>query len=273
MCFPGRLRPTRTQRCISVQINDTNHHLPRMKGGMNTRTSQSMNGQLSRTSARRSGPQQWRFVIDASMLEIILPTTTDPSGGKSEMIDPTKMKTFTVEYLELSKPNGIWATQSHNQEKLTRASETTDNVYLIFSANKSGEYVGYARMISPITDNEAVTLKAPTCPAPISRSQNNIEMKLTPATATAPQGLIINDSTRGAIFWKMEYSEGENEEHYSNKRVKAPDSPVLEAQSFGRPFGIEWNSTDRVPFCRTRGLRNPDYGLKLPSHCDSAAEL
>lgn len=53
------------------------------------------------------------------------------------------VKSLTVQDLEASVRNGIWATQSHNEVALNRAYDETDNVYLIFSANKSGEYFGW----------------------------------------------------------------------------------------------------------------------------------
>ncbi|KAG6898403.1 hypothetical protein C0992_004114 [Termitomyces sp. T32_za158] len=52
--------------------------------------------------------------------------------------------------LDFSKENGLWATQRHNEEILDQAFRTSQNVYLIFSANKSGEFYGYARMAGPI---------------------------------------------------------------------------------------------------------------------------
>jgi len=52
------------------------------------------------------------------------------------------VKSLTVQDLEASVRNGIWTTQSHNESILNRAYEQVDNVYLIFSANKSGEYFG-----------------------------------------------------------------------------------------------------------------------------------
>lgn len=103
----------------------------------------------------------------------------------------------------------------------------------------------------PTTDKKAVTMKLSTCPVPISRSQDDVEIKLTTATVTASRGLIINDSTRATIFWKTECSEGVNEEHYGDKCLEAPDGDMLQACSFGRSFG---------PFGRTHGLRNPWNG-------------
>lgn len=91
----------------------------------------------------------------------------------------------------------------------------------------------------------------------------------TPATEFAPKGRIIDDSARGTIFWEADI---EDEDHAPavdgeveiDGEVKdaegneAEDAAALsENQPFGKPFKIEWLSTNRLPFYRTRGLRNP----------------
>ncbi|KAJ5555446.1 Nucleotide-binding alpha-beta plait [Penicillium sp. DV-2018c] len=165
------------------------------------------------------------------------------------------VKSLTVEDLELSKKSGIWATQPHNEAAMNQAYETADFVYLIFSANKSGEYFGYARMISPINDDEQLALEMPLRPEPPTGGPDDLDITLTAATSTAPQGRIINDSARGTIFWEVESSEDEEGDAHSEKSVE-PEDPE-EEQTFGNPFRIQWISTERVPFHRTRGLRNP----------------
>jgi hypothetical protein len=49
--------------------------------------------------------------------------------------------------LDLSVETGLWATQRHNEEILDQAFRTSRDVYLIFGANKSGEFYGYARQV------------------------------------------------------------------------------------------------------------------------------
>ncbi|KAJ5154062.1 Nucleotide-binding alpha-beta plait [Penicillium coprophilum] len=167
------------------------------------------------------------------------------------------VKSLTVEDLELSRQSGIWATQSHNEAAMNQAFETTDYVYLIFSANKSGEYFGYARMMSPISDDEELALEMPSRPD-LPPGPDDLEVTLTAATSTAPQGRIIDDSVRGTIFWEVESSEDENDaasEKSVEKNAELEDPE--EGQTFGKPFRIQWISTERVPFQRTRGLRNP----------------
>ena len=93
----------------------------------------------------------------------------------------------------------------------------------------------------------------------------------TPATEHAPKGRIIDDSARGTIFWEADLEDqespdvsgGENEVPTTDGEgtMKLADLDGVPAvggpQSFGKPFRIEWVSTDRLPFYRTRGLRNP----------------
>jgi hypothetical protein len=123
---------------------------------------------------------------------------------------------------------------------------------LIFSANKSGEYFGYAKMISPIgADSHGL--------GPSLQSTSVIEAvdaprKIpTPATEFAPKGHIIDDSARGTIFWEADLSDIEDEEEEkSPSKMDAGEEGVDD-----KPFGVEWISTNRIPFYRTRGLRNP----------------
>src|SRR5271154_6655048 len=94
--------------------------------------------------------------------------------------------------------------------------EVAENVYLIFSANKSGEYFGYARMSSPINDEPAAAIEF----APKAQAIEEPDLPKaipTPATEFAPKGRIIDDSARGTIFWEAEFDEddsgtGDNEE-------------------------------------------------------------
>jgi hypothetical protein len=161
------------------------------------------------------------------------------------------VKSLTLQDLEASVRNGIWATQSHNESTLNEAFGAAENVYLIFSANKSGEYFGYARMCSEIA-GEAVPTSSST-PSPQPPASNDGPKSIpTPATETAPRGRIIDDSARGTIFWEAEV----NDEEESGSPDKGSEEGG-DGQDLGRPFKIEWISTARLPFYRTRGLRNP----------------
>lgn len=80
----------------------------------------------------------------------------------------------------------------------------------------------------------------------------------TEATEFAPRGRIIDDSARGTIFWEAERDDDDDSsdsgsEATSEKIMKGED----ETKVWGKPFKLEWLSTLRLPFFRTRGLRNP----------------
>lgn len=89
----------------------------------------------------------------------------------------------------------------------------------------------------------------------------------TEATEFVPKGRIIDDSARGTIFWEAERDDppadaaSESEELAST--AEEDDSSSVksgqegEQKSWGKPFKLEWLSTARLPFYRTRGLRNP----------------
>lgn len=161
-------------------------------------------------------------------------------------------------------------------------------MYLIFSANKSGEYYGYARMVSPIQEDEKLALEMPSrtnhAQIPAAAATNTTtkapepNVTLTPATATARSGRIIDDPARGTIFWEADTPDEDNLSTSSVDGCAAgnginnmnnEDGDTGEAtqnQTIGRPFRIQWLSTERVPFHRTRGLRNPwnaNRGVKI----------
>ncbi|KAJ7705023.1 YT521-B-like domain-containing protein [Mycena rosella] len=60
------------------------------------------------------------------------------------------LKSLTRDDLDLSVRTGVWATQKHNEGVLDRAFRTAQDVFLVFSVNKSGEFYGYARMAGPV---------------------------------------------------------------------------------------------------------------------------
>ncbi|KAJ7500791.1 hypothetical protein B0H11DRAFT_1994455, partial [Mycena galericulata] len=60
------------------------------------------------------------------------------------------LKSLTEDELDMSVISGLWATQRHNEGVLDRAFRTAKDVFLVLSANKSGEFYGYARMMGPV---------------------------------------------------------------------------------------------------------------------------
>nr|OQO32523.1 hypothetical protein B0A51_00932 [Rachicladosporium sp. CCFEE 5018] len=163
---------------------------------------------------------------------------------------PPAARSLTSQDLDASVRHGEWTTQVHNEAALSAAFERSDNVYLILSANKSGEYFGHARMLAPISGDLAATT-SPASSEQVSPDDGPQSIP-TPATATAPSGRIIDDSARGTIFWEAD--DLTKEESSSLKEQTTNDATA--EQDLGRPFKIEWISTTRLPFFRMRGLRN-----------------
>lgn len=110
--------------------------------------------------------------------------------------------------------------------------------------------------------------------APQAQFANDVDLpKAIPTEATefAPRGRIIDDSSRGTIFWEAERQESPDAAAAAPPDVEetastgeADDSSSVrsgqegsESKAWGKPFKLEWMSTTRLPFYRTRGLRNP----------------
>ncbi|PNY24821.1 Uncharacterized protein TCAP_05227 [Tolypocladium capitatum] len=182
----------------------------------------------------------------------------NPAGeGNAQQDKFFILKSLTLEDLELSVRTGIWATQSHNEDVLNNAFKTFNKVYLIFSANKSGEYFGYARMVSQINEDPSAAIEF----SPKTQATTALDLpKAIPTEATeyAPKGRIVDDSARGTIFWEaggedLESGSDIESEISSDRSAGTGD----DTKTRGKPFKLEWLSTSRLPFYRTRGLRNP----------------
>ena len=121
-------------------------------------------------------------------------------------------------------------------------------------------------MVSPINEDPAAAIEF----APKAQTASDLDLpKAIPTEATefAPKGRIIDDSARGTIFWEAEREDqvdgaADSEEVGSTK--EGDDSSTAgsgheggESKAWGKPFKLEWLSTTRLPFYRTRGLRNP----------------
>jgi YT521-B-like domain len=110
-------------------------------------------------------------------------------------------------------------------------------------------------MVSPINDDPEAAIEF--APKPQSVEDPDLPKAIpTPATEFTPKGRIIDDSARGTIFWEVERDE-ETEEEDDEQSTRSDQEPETASKAWGKPFKIEWLSTVRLPFYRTRGLRNP----------------
>lgn len=125
-------------------------------------------------------------------------------------------------------------------------------------------------MTSPITEAAASSLDWTPRVEPVIDDPDLPRSIPTASTEFAPKGRIIDDSARGTIFWEADPEDedvapmidGEVDDDEDTKDADgaedADDSAAASGgQTFGKPFKIEWLATNRLPFYRTRGLRNP----------------
>ena len=129
-------------------------------------------------------------------------------------------------------------------------------------------------MTSLIDDDPAAAIEF----APKAQPLSEVDLpKAIPTEATefAPKGRIIDDSARGTIFWEVVREDegvGQTSQEQDGDAMdvglqEAPEENTEsinstedvggEPKAWGKPFRLEWVSTTRLPFYRTRGLRNP----------------
>src|SRR6478736_8306569 len=115
-------------------------------------------------------------------------------------------------------------------------------------------------MVSQINEDPAAAIEF----APTAQASSDLDIPKaipTEATEQAPKSRIIDDSARGTIFWEADredsetLSDGESEAEVSDTKSNSGEEGP--AKTWGKPFKLEWLSTSRLPFYRTRGLRNP----------------
>ncbi len=122
-------------------------------------------------------------------------------------------------------------------------------------------------MTSPITEAAASSLDWTPRVEPVIDDPDLPRSIPTASTEFAPKGRIIDDSARGTIFWEADPEDedvapmidGEVDDDEDTKNAEDADDSAAASggQTFGKPFKIEWLATNRLPFYRTRGLRNP----------------
>ncbi|KAG2607944.1 zinc finger CCCH domain-containing protein 45-like [Panicum virgatum] len=115
-------------------------------------------------TAPATGGQQAQMANQQPPQQQHKPNTNDQVQGASNGHQTTRIATplpqgpsryFIVkscnrENLEISVQQGIWATQRSNEAKLNEAFESTENVILIFSINRTRHFQGCAKMTSRI---------------------------------------------------------------------------------------------------------------------------
>lgn len=112
-------------------------------------------------------------------------------------------------------------------------------------------------MLSEINNDPAAAIEF----APTTHAATDLDLPkaiITDVTEYAPRGRIIDDSARGTIFWEIDKDDSDAESDAASD-TSSHNSQTGEdgGKTWGKPFKLEWLSTSRLPFYRTRGLRNP----------------
>ncbi|CAM0137878.1 hypothetical protein VKS41_001097 [Umbelopsis sp. WA50703] len=187
--------------------------------------------QLSRSSRdssprsqQRHSPQERHASLDSS------------TNGNHPSVRYFILKSLTTDDLDISVERGVWATQPHNEANLNRAFKTSSAVYLIFSANKSGEFYGYARMMQPIMPNEPSSPSTQVQWTPVPMAEDEEE---------DPENKVDGNSTI-------------NPENHENKQSdeNQQESGSGNEKRWGNAFKVQWIKVQRFPFSQTRHLRN-----------------
>ncbi|OAX80352.1 hypothetical protein ACJ72_05317 [Emergomyces africanus] len=238
--FQGIKLVCRLRRCVSSEFNNKQTLTPPFPA-------------VSGLGENEIDGQRGEVLPNSSFKDRSLPLLSAAKHGERYFI----VKSLTIEDLERSRVSGVWATQRHNEAVLNHAYETSDDVYLIFSANKSGEYFGYGRMSSPIPTGEPSETERNPQEINLTTASEFLIITATPRTETAPAGSIVDDPARGTIFWEIDRVDDVDMGKADRPGKTVDEGQVDDSQSFGRPFRVEWLCWRRLPFHRTRGLRNP----------------
>ena len=111
-------------------------------------------------------------------------------------------------------------------------------------------------MISPVSSTNASILSTLDPEKNLRDSPKTIQTR---ASEFAPPGHVFEDPVRGTLFWE---SSSINDTNRLEDDEKKYDDIEIERRFGGRPYKVAWISTNRVPFSRTRGLRNGWNGNK-----------
>ncbi|KAG0254554.1 hypothetical protein BG011_005657 [Mortierella polycephala] len=152
------------------------------------------------------------------------------------------LKGLNEEDLKVSVQYGIWATQDHLVPTLNDAFANSKNVYLVFSANKSGEFFGYARMMDLISTEKEIALTT------------GKESEIWHPAFEAP----LSPEMKAAMLEEIEQTSKEGRQiTWEEASVIARASTTT--KSWGIRFPIQWIHVLKVPFSKTSHLLNPLY--------------
>ncbi|KAH8826636.1 YT521-B-like domain-containing protein [Flagelloscypha sp. PMI_526] len=176
------------------------------------------------------------------------------------------LKCFTNTELQESVKTGVWTTQVHNESTLNRAFRTSRDVFLFLSENGSGAFYGYAKMASGIGNASSK-----------SESQSRLESRRLTPPELMPRASSEPADDRAAARRSSDSLASAGAQSLKSTSVSptishaamSPPASSLDVKGKGRqlsssdvpnqptPFRIQWLSTERLPFRKTRHITNP----------------
>lgn len=123
------------------------------------------------------------------------------------------------------------------------------------------------RMAQPGLPNQSLPQNLPQplnqeSPVPIqyyppSASFPRIFLTAANPSISIPAGRIVDDSSRGILFWEV--SDSTEDKAKTNKDEDEDDGSTMSANNWTIPFKVQWLSpiNKTVPFYKVRSLRNP----------------
>ncbi|KAL1921249.1 uncharacterized protein VTP21DRAFT_10965 [Calcarisporiella thermophila] len=154
------------------------------------------------------------------------------------------LKSLTQDDLDISVGTGLWATQPRNEAMLNNAYKDADTVYLIYSANKSGEFYGFARMAGQISTPSRKVHWAPVHKDEQAGSSDEKEDENNRGEAQGPHNGLGEQQGEG--------EEGETDEEKTDYGEEGGKD-----KRWGSEFKVQWMMLQKLPFTQTRHLRNP----------------
>lgn len=234
---------------------------------------------ISHAGSTSPGDSQMR---DSSAIPSALESQESASSGTSSTTSSLLQRYFPKRYfvlkamtkgdLQLSVGLGYWATQSHNESVLNQAYRTSKVVYLIFGANKAGEFHGYAKMDGPVSEVAEGTIAwrprdsmlsgpqstvagLPTAMSPFEQHLRHYETPSTDPQSTAVLGA-PSPSYADADGGPPPVAPFAASPTYGGPSLPPPLA-AAGPSSWGVPFRVKWIRVKSMPFHQTRAIRNP----------------
>ncbi|KAG0343525.1 hypothetical protein BG004_005241 [Podila humilis] len=153
------------------------------------------------------------------------------------------LKSLSDEDLKLSVQYGLWATQPHLVPILNEAFNNSKDVFLIFSANKSREFFGYARMMGSIS----------------KEFEDEIDNANPPEQAWRPVvDMDLSPEMKASFLVTVEEAAKEGKE-ISTQEAERIALASTSTKSWGIKFPIQWMHVHKVPFSRAARMYNSYY--------------